>query len=641
MKKHAWILDLPPDSPKYFGNAIKRLSVESFELTGEHNAVSFIANALNIDLRSVRRWAGGELDNKRGRLTPLHFRSLITLFWKHGALTDVDEIMALARCAGEDFALDTRKSWVWELTGLEVPTLSTAAPTDHRYPNIAERIPRTDFIEKVLDQVSTCLANRQPLVIYGHPGIGKTTFIEILEHQYSRHPKLQHHFPDGFLSAYLGGQGANVLLLTWINKLVGNFDFSIYGQEGLITFLRRQLKGKKMLLLIDDVDDASYARLLMQADPQLSLTIITTSNLDVAAQLSSNKCARIDMPEFTLEQTQSFYHILQGDENIANDKALETLRARMRGNPLALFFAFKLTEAFGYNWQATLELLNPELTDFPDTFVDTVYLAQLRLYEKVLGSELQKRLRALGVLPKFWRYDLKTFAALWECSLENARWVLSELHRRGGWVQPTTDGSWMMHGKVIKVARQFLEGHDDELRFSEEWVSRGKSLRALEGRIDQDEILVPFLSAMKLFSRARKQAVPDNFRKRISFVDYFKEVFLYLGKNWEIVAANTSVFTSKEYISAVILREKEHKTEMRWRFFLPSIFLLIALYWLMLEASSFWPIILVAFLGAIIILVFLLGLIGIFMDYIQYPVTWQRLIQKGILRHEKNSETDD
>ena len=146
MKKHAWILDLPPDSPKYFGNAIKRLSVESFELTGEHNAVSFIANALNIDLRSVRRWAGGELDNKRGRLTPLHFRSLITLFWKHGALTDVDEIMALARCAGEDFALDTRKSWVWELTGLEVPTLSTAAPTDHRYPNIAERIPRTDFI---------------------------------------------------------------------------------------------------------------------------------------------------------------------------------------------------------------------------------------------------------------------------------------------------------------------------------------------------------------------------------------------------------------------------------------------------------------------------------------------------------------
>lgn len=643
MKKHSWLLDLPPNSPKYFGNAIKRLSVESFELTGEHNAVSAIANSLNINLRSVRRWASGELDNKRGRLTPLHFRSLITIFWKRHALTHVDEITSLARCAGEDFALDATKSWVWELTNLEMPTLSTATPTDPRYPNISRRIPHTDFVEKVVDQVAFCLTNRQPLVIYGPPGIGKTTFIKILEHQHSIHPKLRRHFPDGLLRADLGGQGANVLLQVWLKKLVGDLNFGIYGREGLTALLQRQIKGKRILLLIDDVDDASYARLLMQADPQLSLTIITTTNLDVAAQLSSSKRTRIDMPEFTLKQTQSFYHMLQGDENIGDNKILETLRAYMNGNPLALFFAFKLAEAFDYDWQVTLDLLNPELMDFPNNFVDTVYLAQLRLYEKVLGTELQKRLRSLGVLPKFWNYDLKVFAALWGCSLEHARWALSELHRRGGWVQPTNDKLWTIHGKVIKVAHQFLEKHVDELHFSEEWVSRGKSLWALDEEIGYNEILVPFLSAIKPFYRARKQAIPDNFRKRISFIDYFKEIFIYSGKYWEVVATNTTAFTSGEYISAALLREKEHKMGMRWRFFFISIFLIILFFWLKLDTKiqiySFWPVILATYIG--IIVAFLFGLIGFFVDHIQYSVTWRQLIQKGIFRYEDNSKSDN
>jgi hypothetical protein len=643
MKKHSWILDLPPNSPKYFGNAIKRLCVESFALSGEHNAVSALANHLNINLRSVRRWANGELNNKRGRLTLPHFRSLITIFWEHHALTHVDEITVLARCAGEDFALDTKKGWVWELTGLESPILSTATPTDPRYPNISQRIPHTGFVEKVVDQVAFCLANHQPLVIYGPPGIGKTTFIKILEHQHSIHPKLRHHFPDGLLRANLGGQGASVFLQVWLKKLAGDLNFNIYGQEALTALLQRQLKGKRMLLLIDDVDDASYARLLMQADPQLGLTIITTTNPDVASQLSSNKRTRIDMPEFTLKQTQNFYRILQGDENLSDNKTLETLRKYTKGNPLDLFFTFKLAEALAYDWQATLDLLTPELMDFPDRFMDTVYLAQLRLYEKVLGTELQKRLRSLGALQKFWSYDLKTFAALWGCSLEYARWALSELHQRGGWIQPTNDGLWTIHGKIIKVAHQFLVEYDNELSFSEDWVSREKSLRVSDVEVESSEILIPFPNAVKLFYRARKQAIPDNFRKRILFIDYFKEFFIYSKKYWEVVAANTNVFTSGEYVLAVILKEKEQKMEIRQRFFFISIFLIVLFFLLKLDTKiqiySFWPIILAAYIG--IIVAFFFGLIGFFVDHIQYSVTWRQLIQKGVLRYADNSKSDN
>lgn len=648
MKKQ-WILDLPPNSPKYFGESLRDLSVEAFTLKSPRQAITTLASHLQmetngVDYRRVARWTNGDFENRRGRLTPLHFRSLITIFWKRHALTHVDEITALARCAGEDFALDAKKNWVWELTGLEIPILSTATPTDPRYPNISQRIPRTDFVEKVVDQVVFCITNRQPLVIYGPPGIGKTTFIKILEHQHSIHPKLRHHFPDGLLRANLGGQGASVFLQVWLKKLAGDLNFGIYGQEGLTALLQRQLKGKRMLLLIDDVGDASYARLLMQADPQLSLTIITTTSLDVAAQLSSNKRTRIDIPEFTLKQTKNFYHILQGDENVGDNKTLEMLREHTKGNPLDLFFAFKLAEAFNYDWQVTLDLLNPELMDFPNNFVDTVYLAQLRLYEKVLGTELQKRLRSLGALQKFWSYDLKTFAALWGCSLEYARWALSELHQRGGWIQPTNDGLWTIHGKIIKVAHQFLIEYEDELSFSEDWVSRAKSLRASEGDVGFDEILVPFFSALKLFYRDRKQTVPDNFRKRILFIDYFKEFFIYSEKYWEVVVANTNVFTSGEYVLAVILREKEQKMEILRRFFFISIFLIVLLFGLKLDTktqiNSLWPIVLAAYIG--IIVASLLGLIGIFMNYyIQYPVTWRQLIQKGILRYADNSKSDN
>jgi len=640
MEKHTEILDLPYNSPPYFGKALKYLAIESFGLTGSHSAVNTLADYLGIDRSNVRRWVRGELDNTRhGRLTEKHFRTIITFFWERQTLKSVDEVLSLARCAGENYALESQKAWFWELTGADKADFEPPPVRDERYPVPSVFIPRNRLWDQVLDKIVFCLNNQLPLVIYGEPGIGKTTFMENLENEWKNSFKLKHHFPDGVISAYLKGKSSETTLAYWLRKLAGNLNFASLGPAERQGLLRKKLRGKRLLLLIDDVDDPNYAHLLMQANPKTSLTIITTANPDVAMLLAPNKNSRIKLGGFTRKQTEDYYQKLTG-ETLLFPAKLEELREILSGNPLALFFAFKLLIEQKDNWDLVLKLLNQELCDYPDTIQNGVFLVQKIIYEKVLSPELQQHFRALGALYKFWRYNLEAFTALWNCSPDIARMILNELENRGGLVIQTGDDIWDIHGNVIGAAGFFLQKNTEELRFANGWTKRGLTSLEESLKAGGKQELIPWKDLLKLWS-VRKRNYPIIYFAQEQDEDYFN----YLdNKFWEIIKRNPNVFIYKDFMYAGILElENERRS---WNRHSLQFWSAIILMWFMLIFFVLFrlfnkPILATLFFApmAVQFALFLVYLIHTLIDN-RYSLRQKLFVDESFLRYQGYNETE-
>ena len=202
MKKLSWILELSPNSPKDFGNAIKKIAIQSFGLAGKHQIASTLEQNLNINSQSIRIWLTGTLDDKRKPFTLQHFRTFIAYFWRRGEI-GLEEIIALSRCAGEDYFFDTKRSWLKELTGIDLSVTKYPPARDDRYPLPTTILPRENILEQISTKIIPALQNKQPIVIYGAPGMGKTTQIQYLEKEWERSATLQHHFPDGMKTIIL------------------------------------------------------------------------------------------------------------------------------------------------------------------------------------------------------------------------------------------------------------------------------------------------------------------------------------------------------------------------------------------------------------------------------------------------------
>ena len=572
-------------------------------------------------------------------MTEEHFRSLIELFWARKTLQNVDEVRSLARCAGETYALESQKTWLWELTGVGIPDFEPPPIRDERYPVPSVFIPRKKLLEQVLDKITFCLNHRLPLVIYGEPGIGKTTFMESLVNEWGNSFKLQHHFPDGIMTAYLKGKSSEVTLPYWLRELVGNFNFASLGSVERQSLLQKKLRDKHLLLLIDDVDEPKYAHLLMQADPKKSLTIITTANPDVAMQLSINKNATIKLGGFSQEQVEDYYRKVTEKELIFPDK-LKALGEIFDGNPLALFFAFKLLHEQKDDWNLVLKLLNQELSNYPDNIRNGVFLVQKVIYEKVLSPELQQRFRALGSLFKFRQYDLEAFTALWDCSPDIARMILNELENKGGLVIQTGDDTWDIHGKVLDSAKSFLGKNAEELRFANGWVKRG--LDSLEKSLmaDRKQELIPWKDVFKLRS-VRKSNYPvvyfDAQKQNNDYFDYIDNNF------WQIIERNPNVFIYKEFMYALLLKKEaillDRKERRNRRILMPLVAISISSS--ILSTLSHEHIYFVILLWDTLIIVFYILAVSIqkFMDT-RYSLRLKQIVNESFLRYQGYNETE-
>lgn len=119
------------------------------------------------------------------------------------------------------------------------------------------------------------------VVIQGWPGIGKTTLAAVLAHDEDTHL----HYSDGVLFTSLGQQ-PNLLaeLLTWGRALGMGAIEELHTSEELSKRVAAVLRDRHMLLIVDDVWEASHARLFNIGGHNCA-TLFTTRLNDLAQAL--------------------------------------------------------------------------------------------------------------------------------------------------------------------------------------------------------------------------------------------------------------------------------------------------------------------------------------------------------------------
>ena len=546
MNKYSWILNLPADSPEHFGQAIKKITVDCFDLERKGQASEKLAENLHISRRIVQPWLKGKLDHDRTPFTREHFRNLMTLFWERKVLGR-EEIIKLARCAGEDYFFETRKSWLKELTGIDLSVTKYPPGRDDRYPLPTVILPRENILEEIQTKIIPALQIKQSIVIYGKPGMGKTTLIQHLEKEWERSAKLQHLFPNGIMAAYLGSKKPDFALHKWLEVLYGELDFSSFDQTGLRNLLKKAFANKRSLLLIDDVSDITHAHALMQADPSSSVAIITTTNPDVAAQLSKNPQFIIKMDGLTRVEAQRLYALLTGRSEF-DTKLLEKIRVFSGGNPLVLHGVISLLPDFTNNaWEVLKEEMDDKRTRLPENSKNTVFLVQYMLYEKVLSPYLQKKLRALGALGNFFAYETEIFTFLWGCHPDETKRVLENLQRYGYLIKLRGDGLWDIHKSVLEIAKDFLEEQPKEYEHASlimrKWKETSADTAAALQIISLRDVIRSFFQ--KVFNQVS-----------LSAQDNIPDFSVFIHKH-------TDVFTAGEAAGAMLLHNKDKSLDGR------------------------------------------------------------------------------
>lgn len=628
MSKYPWILNLPENSPKDFGLALKNLAFESFNLERKGQASAKLAEELAISRRIVQIWLKGGLHNERSPLTMEHFHNLIALLWKKWTL-EIDEIIALTRCAGEDYYFEIQKSWFKELTDVEIPRKHLPLRRDQRYPLPNIIIPREDILNKIRDYLVPALQQDQPIIIYAQPGMGKTTLVEQLEKEYRN--KFHFHLPDGVLSAYLGGAEPDMALLHWLTSLHQGLDFSFFDQEKIRTKLKEELaKNPRRLVLIDDVQEINYANIILDVLPAGTVKIITTNRKTVADHFQSQNSLHINMQGFSTEETRKYYEAVTRVPNQEITNKLDIVRKIFNGNPLALFSAFKLLKSQKNDWGLFLQLLDEMRVELPKDFRDSAYLVQKVLYERVLSTEQQQYFRAMGALPKLWEYDLNIFMALWDTDAKLTHSILNALEYDGGVIKSPAQGTWRIHGSILGVAKEYLDEDEDLLVFSVKWIERAKQrfpklkLTSVPGAVFQAY-------------KNRKVTTPAPFKKNLTWKDYLAPLYKHLAKSWNLVKKNSAFFTAKEYILAAKLDEKDSKTEKLWRIFAVILWGYSAIGLLARGSTTPYASLITSPSGVVSFLVIDSYIItSAFIDYIRIPATWRAILLKGIDRHQEN-----
>jgi hypothetical protein len=188
--------------------------------------------------------------------------------------------------------------------------------------------------------------------------------------------------------------------------------------------------------------------------------------------LHTEKRSTITLPGFTLAEAITFYE--KGGpalkpEDLPDFKALhETLK----GNPLALYYAFQNVESAGL--AGLVSLLNGTDIDIPKELLKEIFLNLQVGYER-LPPILQKSFARLGAMKKFHVLDRAMLAALWanspeEMNLEKTGPMVDQLQTLISPFEPVpgTRLKWKLHEQTHLFAKCKLK----ETEPAEQWLAR-------------------------------------------------------------------------------------------------------------------------------------------------------------------------
>jgi hypothetical protein len=526
-----WILDLPPNNPKEFGKAIEKLAEMVFCPCTEPSPTYALIQALgaigqDIDYSTLRGWIRGKFSRtKQGRFYPHHFQMLIEIFWnKPNGLSSGDELRALAYCAGAEYVKELENDWVLKLVGAYPPKADILSSQKSDYtvpPNLL--VQRTDWLKNVREKMLTCSQRGIPLVLYGVPGIGKTCFIK----QLSKEQELRQTFSSGILVAFLNGKDTRLYLEAWHQDIFGNTPTHHLSSQTLANNIRRKIKGKRYLILIDDVSDPNYVNDLMVGDTQLSLTVVTTASKNVARVLAPHPDLVVECGGYSLEQSIEFCRTNLGDSPPVDNQEIRIIHDFVRGNPLGLHFALHVGSEMG--WQLFIKRLKEPTQATIDDMMNNV-LHAMKLGYDCMDSQYQECVCNLGLLPHLNEYDEFIFQALFSTSEPDTQARMALL-KRYGFIEDTKKGEktiWHIHRQVHLFAQKELQKLMGKQETSDAWLERAYLLDSWKAHESEFAQFKKDAGFAKIWRYARARAIffpPKKEEKARSDEDYLSLKF--------------------------------------------------------------------------------------------------------------------
>jgi DNA-binding SARP family transcriptional activator/tetratricopeptide (TPR) repeat protein len=282
--------------------------------------------------------------------------------------------------------------------------------------------------------------------IAGMAGVGKTALAMHWAHQVAER------FPDGQLHVNLRGYdpgqpvSAADALAGFLRSLgVAEQDIPAEAGERAARY-RSLLAGRRILIMIDNVTDAEQVRPLLPGSP--SCVTVVTSRDALAGLVARDGARRLSLGLLPPAEAVGLLRALIGERADAEPEATITLAGYCARLPLALRVAAERAAASpGVSLaDVTSELADQqERLDLLDASGDglTAVRAVFSWSVRHLDDEAARAFRLLGLHPGA-DFDAYATAALTDCSLRQARWLLGRL-ARAHLIQPAGTGRYCMH----------------------------------------------------------------------------------------------------------------------------------------------------------------------------------------------------
>ena len=310
---------------------------------------------------------------------------------------------------------------------------------------------RDALIESTLDQLSKRSENQARVALVGMGGIGKTTLANVIGH------RLKDAFPDGVLWGNVQTSDSHNLLDVWA-QAYGN-DFSgITDLASKATAVRGLLAHKRVLILIDNLEDAAAVRPLLPSSADCAI-LVTTRHLDEAVSLDLEP---IQLEELTPEKSLVLMESILGKERVNRSLEEKTAAAKIaelvHHLPLAIeIVAQKLKSRLRMTLAAMALRLGENLQRLGLSIGDRAIRGSFELSWQELETQTQQTFIAMGVFGgRPFRLDsLAAIAGLSELETEDELYALSALSL----VQDAADMRYKQHPLLADFA---LEKTSDE-----------------------------------------------------------------------------------------------------------------------------------------------------------------------------------
>ncbi|HYH63559.1 MAG TPA: NB-ARC domain-containing protein [Urbifossiella sp.] len=302
--------------------------------------------------------------------------------------------------------------------------------------------------------------------VRGWPGVGKTSMAIWLAHD----PDVRRAFPDGVLWASLGESPALLsVLASWGRRL---------GAEGLLRAptvtdataeLTDALRGRRVLLVVDDVWTAEHAVPFRLATPVGGALLLTTRLPDVAEQLVPQPGGVYRLPVLDERYALDLLARLAPQVVAANPDECRGLVNALECLPLALHVAGRLLAAEAKNGWGVEDLLADlragadrllgepapaDRTDLDGQATPTVAVLLRRSTDRLAPAARDRFASLAAFAPKPATFDLGAVGAVWDVA--DARPTVRELVARG-LLEPVGAGRYQMHALLVAHARSLCD----------------------------------------------------------------------------------------------------------------------------------------------------------------------------------------